>query len=55
MAEATDVIKVPNDDEGAYHPGPKNPVSAEEYTEGLDNIMLQFKESVLEDCKDALL
>ena len=55
MVEATDVITVPDDDEGAYHPGPKNPISAEEYAEGLDNIMLQFKESVLEDHKDVLL
>ena len=55
MAEATDVITVPDDDKGAYHPQPKNPISVEEYTEGLVNIMLQFKESVLEDHKDALL
>ena len=55
MAEATDVITVPDYDEGAYRPGPKNPISAQEYAEGLDNIILQFKESVLEDCKDALL
>ena len=44
MAEATDVITVPDDDKGAHHPRPKNPISAEEYVKGLDNIMLQFKE-----------
>ena len=55
MVEATDIITVPDDDEGAYHPRPKNPISVEEYAEGLDNIILQFKESVLEDHKDALL
>ena len=55
MAKATDVITVPDDDKGAYCPRPKNPISAEEYAEGLDNIILQFKESVLEDCKDVLL
>ena len=55
MVEATDIITVPDADEGAYHPRPKNPISVEEYAEVLDNIILQFKESVLEDHKDVML
>ena len=35
--------------------GPCNLISADEYANTLDNIILQFKESVMEDQKDALL
>ena len=45
----------PDDDNNIHRPGPHNLISADEYTESLDNIVLQFKESVLEDWKDALL
>ena len=56
MAEAPEIINIPDDNNGGTpHPGPRNPVSAEEYVEGLNNIILQFKEAVLEDRKDALL
>ena len=56
MAEAPKIINVPDDDDdGSYHPGPRNPVSAKEYAEGLNNIILLFKEAVLEDRKDTLL
>ena len=56
MAEAPEIINVPdNNNSGAPHPGLRNPVSAEEYAEGLNNIILQFKEAVLEDRKDTLL
>ena len=56
MAEAPEIINVPDDDDdGSHCPGPRNPVSAEEYAEGLNNIFLLFKEAVLEDRKDTLL
>ena len=56
MAEAPEIINIPdNDNSGASHPGPRNLVSAEEYAEGLDNIILQFKEALLGDRKDTLL
>ena len=56
MAEAPEIINVPDDDDGHTPcPGPRNLVSAEEYAEGLNNIILQFKEAVLEDRKDTLL
>ena len=56
MVEAPEIINIPDDDDGgAPCVGPRNLVSAEEYTKSLDNIILQFKEAVLEDRKDALL
>ena len=56
MAKAPEIINVPdNDNDESHHPSPRNPVSAEEYAEGFDNIFLLFKEAVLEDRKDALL
>ena len=55
MAEAPEIMTVPDDDDDIHWPGPCNQISADEYVESLDNIVLQFKESVLEDQKDALL
>ena len=56
MAEAPEIINIPDDNDGGTpHPGQRNLVSAEEYTEGINNIILQFKEAALEDRKDALL
>ena len=56
MAKAPEIINVPDDDnDRSHHHGPRNPVSAKEYAEGLNNIILLFKEAVLEDRKDTLL
>ena len=52
MAEAPEVITIQDEDE--QERGPCNLITADEYAQSLDNIMLQFKELVLEDRKDPL-
>ena len=55
MAEAPEVVTIQDEEDEQEMRGPHNPVTADEYTQCLDDIMLQFKELVLEDQKDALL
>ena len=55
MAEAPEIVTMPDKEEGPERHGPCNLVTADEYTESLDEVMLHFKESVMEDRKDALL
>ena len=57
MATAPKIVTIPDDDNDGAPPrqGPCNPAIAEEYAANLKNIILQFKESVMEDHNDALL
>ena len=49
MAEAPEVVTIPDEEDEQERRGPHNLITADEYTQSLDNIMLQFKELVLED------
>ena len=55
MAEAPEVVTIQDEEDEQERRCPCNPITADEYTQSLDNIMLQFKELVLEDQKDVLL
>ena len=55
MAEAPEVVTIQDEEDEQERRGPCNPITADEYTQSLDDIMLQFKELVLEDWKDVLL
>ena len=49
MAEAPEVVTIPDEEDEQERRGPCNLITADEYAQSLDNIMLQFKELVLED------
>ena len=55
MAEAPEVVTIQDEEDEQERRSPYNPIMADEYAQSLDNIMLQFKELVLEDRKDVLL
>ena len=55
MAEASEVVTIQDEEDEQERRGPHNLIMADEYAQSLDDIMLQFKELVLEDQKDALL
>ena len=49
MAEAPEVVTIQDEEDEQERRGPHNLITADEYTQSLDDIMLQFKELVLED------
>ena len=56
MAETPEIVTILDDDDGTdARQRPRNIVTAEEYASSLDDIILQFKEAVMDDQKDALL
>ena len=49
MAEAPEVVTIQDEEDEQERRGPHNLITADEYAQSLDNIMLQFKELILED------